>query len=140
MEPQLVQPGRWRRRAVRPDVLILDDDPDLRLELSALLSAMGLRVEAFGDARAVLQAAPDLDYRLAFVDIFMPECDGIELMRSLRRHAVGFPIVLMSGGGVFDWPEDYLRRLTLLGAEGFLKKPFREAEVTALVRRLLDPG
>ena len=61
---------------------------------------------------------------LVFCDLFMPEQDGLETLRALRKLRLAVPVVLMSGGSWTGDPGDLLRCAEMLGAAAVLQKPF----------------
>ena len=66
----------------------------------------------------------------------MPELDGLEVVRMLRRFSTSLPIIAMSGGGKRDL--DFLVEAVEFGATRTISKPFRLDEVVAIVHDLLD--
>ncbi len=128
-------------------VLIIDDDPDMRLILDRVLRHAGhatLTAANGLDAREVVRhGCPDV----AFVDIFMPEMDGIDTITELRRTCAETRIVAMSAGwnvGPFigaegDW-RDVLKVARKLGADRALQKPIDPDVVCQQVEELLAEG
>ncbi|OAB55856.1 hypothetical protein AY600_20060 [Phormidium willei BDU 130791] len=124
---------------LRADILLVDDDLELWEELRDLLSGWGYSVADRRTPRSLRGEAGEVDCRLALIDVFMPECDGIEVLRALRAGNPKLPVVLMSGRGRLEWPMDFLQRLPALGARGLLLKPFSETELAATVARFALP-
>src|SRR5204863_6205518 len=73
---------------------------------------------------------------LLITDIIMPEMDGVETVRAARQLQPALPILAMSGGGSFD-PADYLGIARAFGATDVLPKPFKPADLVAIVGKLL---
>ncbi len=117
-------------------VLVVDDEPGIRLLLRRYLEREGYRVvEAADGAAAMVQfAAQPID--LAVVDVMMPRLDGFELVRALRSQS-DVPVILLTGKG-----EESARVAGLeLGADDYVTKPFSMPELVARVRaRLRRPG
>lgn len=116
------------------ELLVVDDEPDLRELVAEVLEAGGHRVTAVADAAAfrarVAQARPDL----AVIDVNMPGEDGIALARWTREHVGCGIVMLTAAGSVLD------RVIGLeIGADDYVVKPFEPAEllarVTAVLRR-----
>jgi len=126
--------GDSRRRsepALQPRVLIADDDPLLRKMLSRLLRRASFDVVEADSGRAALAelAAKRVDVILS--DIHMPDGDGIELLRSIRRVDLDIPVILMSGK-----PDVATAATALeLGAFRYLTKPLPTETVEKLVRQ-----
>ncbi len=128
-----------RAGALSADILLVDDDLELWQELRDLLTGWGYSVADYRTPRSLRGEEGSVDCRLALIDVFMPECDGIEVLRALRTRNPKLPVVLMSGRGRLEWPMDFLQRLPALGARGLLLKPFSETELAATVARFALP-
>jgi DNA-binding response OmpR family regulator len=117
-------------------ILVIDDDESFRGMLCAALSAMGHVVTASPHGRDGLakQAADPAD--LVITDVVMPEKDGLETIRDMRRLQPDLKIIAMSGGGRLD-DTNYLPFAKRFGAVRVLAKPFAIAELAALVTDVL---
>jgi CheY-like chemotaxis protein len=115
-------------------VLVIDDDAAMRRMMARVLSGAGhqVREAADGDEGLAAFAAEGAD--LVVCDLVMPDREGIETIRELRRAAPQLPILAVSGGG---FPSVYLQSAVRLGASAALVKPFRAAELLDAVARLL---
>ena len=113
-----------------PSVLIVDDEPNIRRMVGALLSAEGYDVRDAADGAAGLALADALEPDVALVDLMMPgELDGLGLLAKLRERRPDLPVVMMSGRAALT---DAVRA-TKLGAFTFLEKPLTpEGVVLAL--------
>ncbi len=103
-----------------PSVLIVDDEPNIRRMVGALLGAEGFEVRDAADAKAGLERAIELEPDLVLLDLMMPgPTDGLELLEKLRERYPDLPVVMMSGrAGLAD-----AVKATRLGAVNFLEKP-----------------
>jgi two-component system, NtrC family, nitrogen regulation response regulator NtrX len=103
-----------------PSVLIIDDEPNIRRMVGALLSSEGYEVHEAPTGRAGVEAAAQLDPDVVLVDLMMPgELDGIAVLSALRERHPDLPVVMMSGrAGLSD-----AVKATKLGAFNFLEKP-----------------
>ena len=113
-----------------PSVLIVDDEPNIRRMVGALLAAEGYDVRDAADGRTGLALAESVDPDVALVDLMMPgDMDGLALLARLRERRPDLPVVMMSGrAGLAD-----AVRATKLGAFTFLEKPLTpEGVVLAL--------
>lgn len=103
-----------------PSVLIVDDEPNIRRMVGALLSAEGYDVRDAADGPAGLALAEAIEPDVALVDLMMPgELDGLGLLSKLRERRPDLPVVMMSGRAALT---DAVRA-TKLGAFTFLEKP-----------------
>lgn len=118
-------------------VLVVDDDPRDRSLVVNVLRDMGFGVvEAEGVRRAQeILAAGDHDFSLVVTDLYMPEVEGTELLRSIRQSLAtqSLPVVFLT---VSDNPRDELELLEA-GADDFLLKPVVPARLEARVRAVL---
>ncbi len=103
-----------------PSVLIVDDEPNIRRMVGALLSAEGYDVRDAADGVTGLALAEVTEPDIALVDLMMPgELDGLGLLEKLRERRPDVPVVMMSGRAALT---DAVRA-TKLGAFTFLEKP-----------------
>jgi two-component system response regulator ChvI len=112
-------------------VLIVDDDQGLRTVLAAALGDEGFTVAQAGDGLAGLRCFESDGADLLILDILMPEMDGLEVCRRIRRKSP-VPIILLSSRG------EEVDRVTGLetGADDYLTKPFSTRELVARIRAL----
>jgi CheY-like chemotaxis protein len=122
-------------------VLVVDDDKSVASAIQALLESEGFDVVVARDGRAGLLALESGTFDLLIVDIFMPNMDGLEAIKTFKRLAPEVPIIAMSG---FTFAEsgsgapDFLSMATKLGAAHSLRKPFRPKELRAAVATCLN--
>jgi DNA-binding response OmpR family regulator len=119
-------------------VLVIDDNPDMRLTMQALLESEGFAVSVAADGEEALRIQKDFPAEVVVTDIFMPGKEGIETIYELRKRFPQTKVIVMSGGlrakGV-----DYFEVARELGAVKTLKKPFAPAELIDAVRQLIPP-
>ncbi len=116
-------------------ILVVDDEERLVALLAAYLKKEGFRVVTAGDGRQAAEVAAREKPDLIVLDIMMPEVDGLEFLRSYRRHATT-PIILLTAR-----VEDDEKVVGLeLGADDYLTKPFRPRELLARIRAVLRRG
>ena len=117
----------------RANILLVDDEDNLRSMLDAALSHHGFTVDPAANGRTAIEkalaAAPDL----ILLDVMMPGLDGFEVCRRLRADGVKTPILFLTAK---DTTEDTVRGLTL-GGDDYLTKPFSLEELVARVNALL---
>ena len=118
-------------------ILVIDDDATLRSAVRRILERAGYDVLEAGDGEAGLRLHQEQGADVVIVDIFMPERDGLELIRDLRATSPEAKIVAMSGGGR-SGKIDLLKDATVFGASRTLWKPFEMNELLAAVRDLLQ--
>ncbi len=114
-----------------PDrILVVDDESLMRETLSMVLRNAGFRVTSCASSKEALLA--DQGHRVAIVDVFMPDMDGIELLCALRERHPLIGLVAISGGGLLPG-FDVLVDCLLLGANCALEKPFTPKELMSAI-------
>ena len=120
-------------------ILIVDDEPAVRLVSRHVLERSGYRVlEAVdGDEALAVFTAHEDEIAVVVTDMMMPGLDGAALVKALRARSATVPIVGMSGIG----PSDRLGALDVAGLAGFLHKPYSPEALLAVVHRAMrGPG
>ena len=123
-----------------PTVLVVDDDPDIRVIAAMKLEQAGLRVLAEADGDAALAAALEQNPDAVLLDWMMPRLTGIEVCARLRAHAqtAQTPIILLTAKA----QEADIERGFAAGANDYIVKPFSPRELVARVTAALarSPG
>ena len=114
-------------------ILVVDDEENIRHTLRGVLADEGFEVLEAPDGRRALELLKHVAPRLAIVDVWMPEMDGIELVERMRNQAPGVPIIVISGHGTIETAVRVIR----LGAFDFLEKPFPLDALLSVVGRAL---
>ena len=117
-------------------VLIVDDDPKTRRVLREILEPLNHSVLEAGNGREALPLVAQHEPELIIVDILMPEMDGLETIRYLRRKGYRMPIIAMPAGKYLT-AKRYSEFAKTFGADDVLMKPFGRAEVLKVLRRTL---
>lgn len=112
-------------------VLLAEDEPNLGTILEQFLTARGFYVTIVRDGNAALERLRAEPYDVALLDIMMPGIDGLEVLRLIREDPLPPEIIIITGNGTVETAISALK----LGAYDFLTKPYRMAEIEALVRR-----
>ncbi len=121
-----------------PNVLVVDDDADVRMLLTMYLALDGFHAEEAADAAEALDAIRRHRPDMVLLDVMMPGRDGLDLLAELRR-AGDIPVIMVTARG-----EEADRVMGLrLGADDYIVKPFSPAElvarITAVLRRKGGP-
>ncbi|HKE45778.1 MAG TPA: sigma-54 dependent transcriptional regulator [Steroidobacteraceae bacterium] len=121
-----------------PRILIIDDEADIRSLLREILSEEGYEVDVAADAAQARASRARSNPDLVLLDIWMPDTDGITLLREWSRGPamVDCPVVMMSGHGTVETAVEATR----LGAFDFVEKPLSLAKLLRTVERALDAG
>jgi DNA-binding response OmpR family regulator len=116
-------------------ILVVEDDADLRRTLRDALTLAGYAVETVADGQAAVAALAVRGYALMVLDLGLPRMDGLDVLRRLRASDNPMPVLVLTAR---DGVEHRVLGLRL-GADDYLAKPFAleelEARVAALIRR-----
>jgi DNA-binding response OmpR family regulator len=128
------------------EILLIDDEPDLRESVGQVLIDAGYSVRTAPDGLAGIQACRQKCPDLVITDIIMPKAHGFDVILLIRREHPQVRIIAISGGGHF-WPAlyqpeavnttAYLAAALQSGADAILPKPFNRAVLLAEVRKWL---
>jgi len=120
-------------------LLVVDDEPNVRLNYRITLEGEGYKIIETGTALDALQKLRTQPFDLAILDMRMPEMDGLELLAAMRREEIGTPAVIITAFS--DVP--HAVRAMRLGAIDFLQKPLRPEELRQVVAEIIlrhQPG
>jgi len=120
-----------------PLILVVDDEADIRGLLKEILSEEGYEVDVAANAAQARASRARQIPDLVLLDIWMPDVDGITLLREWSAAAAdGCPVVMMSGHSTVETAVEATR----LGAFDFVEKPLSLAKLLRTVERALDAG
>ena len=114
-------------------ILVIDDDPDILEMLTRVLADAGHEVRVATDAKLGLGEIERATPEVLITDVLMPEVDGIEVIKGLRRRYPDLWIVAISGGGSFMPANVSLKMSEAFGADRTLYKPFLKADLLAAI-------
>jgi len=116
-------------------VLVVDDDAAVRSMAARLFRHLGCTpIEASGGREALKVFETDRQVDAIFMDLTMPDMGGLETLSELKRRATCPPVVLCSGFGEGAYSDG----IECSGADAFLKKPYRLAELRQVLERVLS--
>lgn len=119
-------------------ILVIEDDADVRSVIRRHLQSDGHEVLEAADGKAGMKLFRESPADLVVTDLFMPEQEGLETIRQLRRSFKDTGILVVTGsppGGTFD----FRAHATMLGARATLSKPFTREELLSAVHAILGP-
>ena len=118
-------------------ILIIDDEPQIRSMLKKMLEQEGFDIIVASDGKEGMKLFEKDPVDLVITEIIMPEKDGIEVIQALRKDYPDVPIIAMSGGGR-NSPDGYLNMEKLLGAQATFEKPINKEELLNTVKKVLE--
>jgi RNA polymerase sigma factor (sigma-70 family) len=116
-----------------PVVHIVDDDKSFRTATARLLSAHGVKVEAYESGDQFLAILPDCEPGCILLDLHMPGQSGLQIQRQLCERASLLPVVFLTGEGDIKASVDAMKA----GAQDFLEKPSSAAVLMQTIERAL---
>ncbi len=115
-------------------VLVVDDEERIRSSLRGILSDEGFRVVDTGNAPGVMDLIASENPAIVLLDVWMPEMDGIELLRRIKAEQPGVPVIMISGHANIQ----NAVAATKLGAADFIQKPFSVSGLLSSIARALE--
>jgi two-component system nitrogen regulation response regulator NtrX len=118
------------------EVLVVDDEEDIRDLVSGVLEDEGYSVRTAADSSATLEAIKDRRPSLVLLDVWLQgsRLDGLQLLQELKRHDPSLPVLMISGHGNLDTAVAAIRE----GAVDFIEKPFEAGHLLHLVARATE--
>ena len=114
-------------------ILVVDDEANIRALIDEILSEEGYDVTTAADAKHARAARKEHDFDLVLLDIWMPDTDGISLLKEWTESGESGTVVMMSGHGTVDTAVEATR----LGAFDFIEKPVSLAKLLRTVEKAL---
>jgi two-component system nitrogen regulation response regulator NtrX len=118
------------------EILIVDDEADIRLHLTGILADEGYQTREAGDADQALEALRTRRPNLVILDIWMQNSrlDGLEMLDQVSREYPGVPVVMISGHGTIEMAVQAIKN----GAYDFIEKPFKADRLLVCVERAME--
>ena len=112
-----------------PLLAVVDDDADVRIALTRLVSSAGFNVGTFASGTEFLRSVRDHEPDCVVLDLHMPEMSGFDVQGALARGHPAVPVVVMTG---HDTPESRVRAIQM-GAKVYLRKPVNDEALLAAI-------
>jgi two-component system nitrogen regulation response regulator NtrX len=118
------------------DILIVDDEADIRMSISGVLKDEGYATRDAADSSQALAAIQARQPTLVILDIWLQgsELDGIAILRQLRAEMPTVPVVMISGHGTIETAVEAIK----IGAYDFIEKPFKSDRLLLLIARAIE--
>jgi two-component system nitrogen regulation response regulator NtrX len=118
------------------DILIVDDESDIRALVAGLLADEGYETREAGDSDGALSAIAVRRPTLVLLDIWLQgsRMDGLEILELLKKDHPSVPVVMMSGHGTIETAVQAIK----LGAYDFIEKPFKADRLILMVKRAIE--
>ena len=115
-------------------ILIVDDESNIRLGLNKCLAKEGYYIEEASNGEEALQLIYNKKYDLILMDVQMPELNGFDVLKRIRKFGNSTRVIMMSAFGTVEMAVDSMK----IGAVDFLSKPFTISKVRDVVKEVLD--
>ena len=115
-------------------ILVTDDDPDIVLGLSERLRWLGHDVVTANDGQAALAAVESHTLDLAILDVAMPQLNGIEALKCIRKRWPNLPVVVVTAYGTIRLAVEAMKE----GAVDFITKPFETGQIDLIVTTVVE--
>ncbi len=119
-------------------ILLVDDAPRVRESIKDALESAGFEVDEAPDGKEAIELLNERSYSLLITDLWMPEVDGLDLMKHQRKINPNMPVIAITGGAVGLEPPNF--SITLAqnwGADAVLDKPFDNDDLVDIVKDLI---
>ena len=118
------------------DILIVDDETDIRVLTSGILEDEGYVTREAGDSDAALSSVASRPPSLVVLDIWLQgsELDGLGILKEIKKNHGNIPVVMMSGHGTVETAVKAIK----LGAYDFIEKPFKADRLILLIERAIE--
>lgn len=124
------------KKADMQSILVIDDDKLMCMALARILVSAGYTVTQAFDGDEGLQLYRTYGFDLVITDLIMPDKEGIQIIRELRKENSSIRIIAMSAGGR-GGATDYLKWARLMGAKQCLSKPIKREDLLNAVSTVL---
>jgi len=118
------------------EILIVDDEADIRSLISGILMDEGYQTRAAGDADAALEAIRARRPSLMLLDIWLEgsRMDGMEILETVKKDHPNLPVIMISGHGTVEMAVNAIK----MGAYDFIEKPFKSDRLLLLIERAIE--
>mgnify|MGYP006280527557 CR=1 FL=1 len=120
-------------------ILIIDDEPHILMMLKKMMEKAGYDIDLASNGDEGMKLFQKSPSDLVITDIIMPEKEGLETIREMKRIQPELKIIAMSGGGKIS-AENYLETASIFGANRVIQKPFTQKEMVTAVNELMAAG
>ncbi len=122
-------------------LLVIDDDPHVGVLMEAMLKSIGCQAEVISSGKAAIEILREPEkakqYRGVFLDVFMPEMDGWDVLKTMREHShnEALPVIMLTS----DDASQAVMKAYQEGASYFIPKPLRREQIVKGLSLLLNP-
>ena len=115
-------------------ILIVDDDPELRANLTEILNDEGYAMEEAASGREAIEKASSEHFSIILLDLMMPGMNGIDTLTELRRISPKTKVIMITAFATVENTVNAIKK----GASDYITKPFRIEELLSVIRRTIE--
>ena len=117
-----------------PDILIIDDEPLMRISISDALKSEGYNTLSAASGSEGLKAVKDNSYDVVITDLKLPEVDGLQILKACRQFSPRTKVLMITAYASVETAVEAMKQ----GAYDYITKPFSMDELILTVKRLIE--
>lgn len=132
---ELIDKWLWDQLPKKKNILVVDDDNLICMDLKKIITSDGHDVVTTKSGEEASNLIDDSNFHLVFLDLMLPDMDGLEVLKRIKEYKSNLPVVIITG-----YPDSELMNQALeLGPISVLKKPFSRKQIQSLLKVLSTP-
>lgn len=117
-------------------VLIVDDDVELRANLSEILKGAGYYIAEAPSGKEAIEKIASKDFDIALLDLMMPKMSGIDVLKEIKKIKPKIRVIMITAFATVENAVDAIKK----GASDYIAKPFRIDDLLTTIRRVIEEG
>jgi len=132
---ELIEKWLWDQLPTKKNILVVDDDNLICMDLKKIITSDGHDVVTSQSGVEATKLIEDSNFHLVFLDLMLPDMDGLEVLKVIKKVTNNLPVVIITG-----YPDSELMNQALeLGPVSVLKKPFSRKQIQNLLKVISAP-
>lgn len=133
---ELIDKWLWDQLPKKKNVLVVEDEKLVAMDIKKIINSEGHDVTTAHSGIEALRAIEDGGINLVFLDLVLPDINGVEVLKGIKKAKSDLPVVIVTG-----YPDSEIMNQALeLGPISALKKPFQREQIRDLLKILLAPA
>jgi len=120
---------------INPEILTVDDDPDIGMALTDFLKQEGYAVTIVETGQAAIEASDQHQFRAVILDLGLPDCDGLEVLTHMLNRDPELPVIILTAYSPF---QRYTAKTEQSLAFAYLSKPFDREKLKNTIRQAIQ--